>query len=116
MIATLNLTKDNVYVMENGKLPLRQDFDKELLTGLARGMIVSKKGFNMLPNSIKKEVHCPLGIARDPNFPVTIKEIDALADIIIVVRSVEIGRGKEFRFTNFNLMLRQRDIELWVRK
>jgi len=113
MIATLLLTKDNVYVGETGKLPMRPEFDKDLLTGLAKGLAVSKAGYDMLPNSIKREVFCD---QREPTFPVTVKEIDALADIILVVRSNELCRGKEFRFDNFELMLRQRDIELWRRK
>ena len=115
MIATLNLTRDNVYVMENGDLPSRQMYDKDLLTGLAKGLTVSKAGYDMLPKSIKKEVY-HFNTTQEPQFPVTIKEIDALADIIIVVWSNEIGRGKEFRFDSFELMLKQRDISLYRRK
>jgi len=113
MIATLLLTKDNVYVKEDGSLPMRPKFDKALLTGLVRGLSVSKNGYDMLPNSIKKEVFSD---TRQPTFPITIPEISGLADILIVVRSNELCRGKEFRFDNFELLLRQRDIELYIRK
>ena len=117
MIATILLTKDDQYLIE-GRLPTRPDYDKDLLTGLARGMIVSKKGFDMVPNSIKREVHCPVGISKEPNFPITIPEISGLADILLVVRSLEIGGSdsKVFRFDNFELLLKQREIELWKRK
>jgi len=117
MIATILLTKDDQYLVK-GRLPRRPDYDKELLTGLAVGMIVSKAGFDMLPNSIKREVHCPVGMSKEPNFPITIKEIDGLADILLVVRSLEISGSdsKVFRFDNFELLLKQREIELWKRK
>jgi len=113
MIATLNLTRDNVYCMENGDLPSRQMYDKDLLTGLAKGLTVSKKAYDMLPNSIKKEVFQD---GREPTFPCTIPEISYLADIIIVVWSNEIGRGKTFRFDNFEPLLKQRDISIYIRK
>ena len=82
MIASLLLTKDNVYVKEDGTLPLRPDFDKDLLTGLAKGLTVSKKGYEMLPNSIKKEVFCYSGNVVQPQYPVTIPEIEEWADIL----------------------------------
>ena len=115
MIASLLLTKNNVYVKEDGTLPLRPDFDKDLLTGLAKGLTVSKAGYDMLPKSIKKEVY-HFQTNQQPAFPVTINEIDALADILIVVWSNEIGRGKVFRFDNFEPLLKQRDISLYIRK
>ena len=114
MIASIILTRDNVYVSEDGKLPSRRgvDFDKELLTGLARGNTVSKKGYMMLPNSIKKEVHCD---GRELTYPVTVPEIDAFADILLVVWSRELIRGKSFRFDNFELLKDQRDISIYKR-
>jgi len=117
MITTLLLTKNDQYLIE-GRLPKRPDFDKDLLAGLAKGLTVSKKGYDMLPNSIKKEVHCPIGISKEPNFPITIPEISGLADILLVVRSLEIGGSdsKVFRFDNFELLLKQRDIEIYMRK
>ena len=117
MIATILLTKDNQYLIE-GRLPKRPDFDKDLLTGLAKGLTVSKKGYAMLPNSIKREVFNPNRNVAQPQYPVTIPEIDGLSDILLVVRSLEIGGSdsKVFRLDNFELMLKQRDIELWIRK
>ena len=114
MIATLLLTKDNVYVSEDGKLPVRPKFDKDLLTGLAKGLVVSKAGYDMLPSSIKSEVFCD---QRESTFPVTIKEIDGLTDLLIVSRSDEyIVEGKEFRLDNFTLLVKQPSIEIYKRR
>ncbi len=114
MIGSLILTRDNVYVSEEGKTPSRKgvEFDKELLTGLVRGCCVSKKGYMMLPNSIKSEVHCD---GRELTYPITVPEIEAFADILIVVWSNELVRGKSFRFTNFELLKDQRDISIYKR-
>ena len=116
MIATLLLTKDDQYLIE-GRLPKRPDFDKELLAGLAKGLTVSASGYKMLPPSMKKDVFSPIGNRVVPTYPVTIPEIDGLSDILLVVRSLEIGssNSKVFRFDNFELMLKQREIELWKR-
>ena len=119
MVASIILTRDFVYVSDEGKLPSRKgvDFDKDLLTNLVRGNVVSKKGYAMLPPSIKENVFNTSGSVVQPQFPVTIPEIAAVSDILLVVRSSELGGGdsKVFRFDNFKLMLKQRDIELWER-
>ena len=116
MISTILLTKDDQYLID-GRLPSRPSFDKGLLTGLAKGLTVSKKGYEMLPPSIKENVFNTSGSVAQPQFPVTIPEIAAVSDILLVVRSSELGGGdsKVFRFDNFKLMLKQRDIELWER-
>jgi hypothetical protein len=47
--------------------------------------------------------------------PIGIKEIDALADILIVIRSNSICDGKKFRFDNFDRLAVSGDIEIWKR-
>ena len=113
MISTILLTQENVYVKEDGTLPSRPSHDKSILSNMLKGHTVTKKGFAMLPNSMKKDVFCD---ERSPSFPVTVPEIEALSDIILVVRSIELCRGKVFRLDSFELLLKNRDIELWIRK
>ena len=116
MIASLILTKDNMYVDSEGNLPSRScvKFDKDLLKGMVKGLNVSKKGFATLPNSIKSEVFCD---GREPTAAITIPEISALSDILLVVKSCEVfTSGKVFRLDNFELIYKSKDVDLYKRK
>lgn len=108
-VGTILLTKDNVYIRDDGKLPLRPDFDKELLMDICRGGRVSAYGYVMLPLSIREVVELDDKVY---NVPITIREL-AEADLLIVSRSHELCRGKEFRLNKHKLILRDRKIELW---
>lgn len=111
LVGTILLTKDNVYVREDGKLPMRPEYDKQLLLDLCTGNRVSDKAYLMLPPSIRAVVEIDNKV---PSVPITIKEL-AEADLLIVSRSLELCRGKEFRLDKFKLVLRDRKIELWRR-
>jgi len=110
IVGTILLTKDNVYVKDDGSLPIRPAWDKELLKGLIDGGRVSDKAYAMLPPSMRKLVEVDTKL---PNIPITIKEL-ANADLLIVSRSLELCRGKKFRFENFRLLLKDRKVELWI--
>ena len=111
LVGTILLTKDNVYVRDDGRLPMRPEHDKQFLKDLCTGGRVSDKAYMMLPLSIREVVEIDNKV---PSVPITIKEL-AEADLLIVSRSYELCRGKEFRLDKFRLILRDRKIELWKR-
>ena len=114
IVATLLVDEDDIYVYNDGKLPARPKWDKELLSTFAEGNLVSEAGWQMLPKSIQMKTNVTHG---EPTFPVTIPEIDGLADIIIVTRTYSKRQsGKKFRFTKFRRIVKQWGIEIWKRK
>ena len=110
MVGTILLTQDNKYTNKDGNIPSRPFFDKELLGVLCKSGSVSNKGYALLPPSLKK-VTLP---STNFDIPITIREL-AEADILIVVRSVELvgAMGKEFRLDKHKLIIKQRAIEIW---
>ena len=115
IVGTILLDADDCYTYDNGELPNRPTFDKELLTFLVKGKAVSHKGYRMLPMSIKKVISEIT--SKEPEFPVTIPEIDGLSDLLIVSRGNKNGEnGKKFRFDKFKLITTQREIEIWKRR
>jgi hypothetical protein len=114
MTACILLTQDNKYVKTDGTLPARPDFDKALLEAFCKNQIVSNDAYKILPPSIKNVV-AGHGIHYD--MPICIQEI-ALADILIIVRSLELvdSSAKEFRLDNFECIVKDRKIEIWSKK
>ena len=112
--ATILLDEKDHYVYDDGNLPIRPDFDKELLKDIYKNETVTEKGYNMLPPSIQKIVD----ITQDePTAPVTVPEINALADILLVIRGKHRCRsGKVFRFDNFTPILKEGNIEIFRRR
>ena len=114
IVSCILLSPDNVYVDQFDSLPDRPDFDKELLTTLCRNMVVSSKGYEMLPPSIRALViENP---SREPEIGITIDEIDALTDLLIVVRSKTRIDGRRFRLDRFEPIVIDTKIEIWKRK
>lgn len=112
VVGTILLTKADKYVDASGNLPKRPSFDKVLLTSLCKNQRVSDEGYSMLPLSIQKIVTVDSTITM----PITIAEI-AKSDLLIVSRSQEeINAGKVFRFDNFKCLVKDRKVELWIRK
>jgi hypothetical protein len=114
MISTILLSQNDCYVSEDGKLPKRPIFDKELLNAFVKNQKVSKKGLNSLPPSMQKN----LTIVENENITIgiTIPEI-ASSNVIIIIRSDEIlENGKIFRLDNFNLLVKTNKIEIWIKK
>lgn len=111
IVGTILLTKDYKYVTDDGKLPKRPRYDKELLAGIIAGGKVSDAGYNMLPLSLQKLVT----VSTVPNTPITIQEL-AKSDLLIVSKSLDsFEGGKVFRLDNFKLLLKDRKVELWMR-
>ena len=116
IVGTILLTSDRQYVVgPESTLPARGSWDKELLTTLAKGNLVSEKGYKMLPPSIRQLVSVTAG---EPSFPVTIPEIGALSDILIVSHSNEISPvGKVFDLDrSFKLLTVGKKTSIWRRK
>jgi len=114
---TILLDRRDHYVDDEGNLPERPVGDKEWLSALVKGAIISIEAGEMLPPSIRG-LAVAITCRVEPTCPITIPEIDALSDILIVVRSsdVTIMSGKVFKFHNFNLILTSKEIEIWCRK
>ena len=105
-VGTILLNKSNEYVNQNMELPKRPRNDKELLTGMCRGQIVSEEAYAKLPLSIQKVVM----VGDEPTIPIGIKELDE-AEILLVNRSTDTGGfGEEFRLDNFKYLGK---VELW---
>lgn len=115
IVSTLLLDQNNCYVNDKGELPRRPAFDKELLQTLCTGQTISNHAAVMLPPSILDVVgHISSG---QPTIGITIPEIDALTDLLLVTRSsCAVKEGKTFRMDNFKLITEQGEIEIWKRK
>lgn len=115
MVNTILLSKDGNYVGPNGELPTRPDYDKELLKAFCANQIVSERGINGLPPSMRKLVRVR---KEDENLTlaVTIPEISEYSDVLIVSRSKEnLEGGKLFRLDNFKCLTKQGQLEIWIK-
>ena len=114
MTSTILLDPNDRYVDNNGKLPTRPFFDKELLHALSYNTCVSKSGYKMLPPSIRKNVYIN---NNNITCAITINEIANLSNVLIVVRSNKnLLNGKKFRLNNFKNLIIKKNIEIWIRK
>ena len=110
----LLLTEDNMYVDDRGNLPHRPMYDKDLLRTLVDLNTITHRGFNLLPKSIQKVATIS---NVNPTLALTIQEVDALADFLIIVRSARRVRGgKKFRLDKFEQIAAPGQIEIWKRK
>jgi hypothetical protein len=112
VIGTILLSKDGKYIDEDGKLPNRPAYDKDMLKALVANQTVSIHGYNMLPPSIRSTCE------KSYNYtvPITIKEL-AKCDMLLVNRSDNtLNGGKVFRLDNFKCIVKEHRIELWVLK
>lgn len=114
IFGTILLSNNNRYVDADGKLPERPKGDKQLLKTLVENNLVSQDGYNMLPPSMQKIATITHG---EPTLPVTIREINGLSDLLLVVRSyIVIPGGKEFRMDNFELISTSGQYSIYKRK
>ncbi len=116
IVATILLDQDDNYLCGD-KLPCnRPKGDKQFLKAMVSDETVSKEGYSLLPPSLQNIVGDHTN-AVEP-YPITIPEISALTDILIVIRanSLCVITGKRFRFTNFVKLISSGDIEIWRRK
>jgi len=112
--ATLLLDENDHYVYDNGNLPNRTQWDKKLLSNIINKELVTNAGMELLPPSLQEKVRLTQGV---PTVPITVPEIEALADILIITRVASTGQpGKKFRLDNFIPILKEQRIEVWRRK
>jgi len=113
MIATILLDENDCYVYDHDVLPKRTTWDKELLKAFITDENLSHKGYAMLPPSLQHKV----GITSVKPYPITVPEIDELADILIITRGKSGGlSGKRFRLNKFIAILKTEGLEIWHRK
>ena len=116
MINTILLSKEGNYVGPKGELPSRPSYDKELLKAFCQNQIVSEKGMNGLPPSMRKVVKLQSINDEEITMAVTIPEIAQFSDVLLVSRSEEeLKDGKEFRLENFRCLTAQGQIEIWIK-
>ena len=115
IVATILLSSDDKYADKNGNMTIRRaSFDKNFLSAMISGELLSPAGYRMLPPSMQKLCH--VNDIVEP-YPVTVPELDALTDILIVVRSSDvIPDGKTFRMDKFELLVKQASLEIWKRR
>ncbi len=113
IVSTILLDEKNTYVYEDGSLPIRTQWDKELLSTFLLDENVSGEGFRMLPDSLGRKV---AGITPGEPYPITVPEIDGLTDILLVTRGQSKAKpGKKFRFDKFTCILKEQRLEIWKR-
>ena len=92
------LDKDNCYTYEDGKLPIRPSFDKELLKNLVKENIITLAGYSMLPKSIQDVAT----VGAQPTLAITIKEIANSHTLIVIKGGVRYTKCKgTFRLDKF---------------
>lgn len=120
MVNTILLSKNGCYVDNNGKLPKRPSFDKELLSAFCQDQTVSHNGYLGLPPSMRKKVKVPSDLMTrkcEITMAVTIPEISELSGVLLVIRSTEdIQDGKQFRLDKFKCLVKNGELEIWVKK
>ena len=108
------LSQDGKYLDDRNQLPHRCSWDKELLTHLVSVNLISKYGYDLLPPSIKDVAKITNG---EPELALTIQELNALPDTLIVVRSARmVSGGKVFRMDNYEPILTEQRIEIWKKR
>jgi len=112
-VGLILLTENNVYVSNEGNLPKRPPFDKALLKSIVSGEKVSLQGYETLPPSIQAIIAQGPAQGGD-TFPITIPEIGTVKLLIISRSNVEM-EGKQFRMDNFRRLVKQDQLELWIR-
>ena len=99
LVGTILLDLNDKYIDCDNALPVRPDFDKELLKSVVSKGFVSMRGLAILPPSIQREANYKT--SEVPNIAVNISELGR-ADILIVSRSPKVLKGgKRFRLDKF---------------
>ena len=114
-IATLLVDTNDVYSYD-GILPMRSTWDKELLKAFIKCNTISVNAVSILPPSLAKVAKVT---GKEPTMALKVKEIDALADIIIVTRVPKRSGykgGERFRFDKFEPVVKTDTLEIWRRK
>lgn len=114
ILGTILLDTEDNYISFDGKLPKRPQYDKELLATLVAKNTISKEGYNLLPKSMREVATVT---EKEPTLPITIVEIDALTDLLLVSRSYSnVKLGKKFRLNKFEQIAKSGRFEIYKRK
>ena len=116
IFSTILLSADGCYLCDN-ELPSRIKGDKQFLRAMLTDEIISVRAYKLLPKSIRSVVKSVTN-ETEPTTGVSIDEIDALTDILIVIRSGKKCEGdcKKFRMDKFELLIRSGQIEIYQRR
>ena len=118
IVGLLLLDQNDCYVRENGRLPKRPSFDKNLLLGICQNQqpLVSDNTKKDLPESMLNALDMTnfLG-ASNKDLALSPDKIDESAHLLIITRGSEEGTGKKFRFDKFKRLVKMYDLEIWVR-
>jgi hypothetical protein len=123
-LSVVLLSSDGFYVGPNDELPVRPEFDKDLLTALARGsqILCSKATLLQLPKSFKR---ISKTITTNPsdswNLNFGIATFTALSDVFLIIHSQEPLRdGKKFKIdwlkANYTNKYTSPEISIWLLK
>ena len=118
IVGMLLLDQDDCYVRDNGDLPKRPTFDKNLLLGLAQNQvpICSENTARDLPPSLKALMMGGSAVSNKGDLALSPDKIDEQAHLLIISRNHESGiGGKKFRFDKFKRVVSMHSLELWVR-
>ena len=115
-IGLMLLSSDGFYIDNLGKLPKRPSWDKEFITKLIKGkrVLCSKATLDTLPKSILDAAYFTTNpdVEYDINFGIDTFKIKP--DLLIVTRSNhELGQGKLFRLSDYNLVLNRNGLEIY---
>ena len=115
IIGTILLSQNDCFVDDRKNLPQgRPQWDKELLKTYVSLNTISREGYKLLPPSIQAVAKVT---RKEPELAITIQELDALPDILYVVRSSRMTHGgKKFRLDNYEPILKELRFEVWKRK
>lgn len=115
MVNTILLDLNDNYVDANGNLPERPVYDKELLKAFASNQVVTQKGYDSLPPSMRKLLVVTKDV-KEITMAVTIPEISKYSDLLVVNRSTKaLVNGKRFRLDGFKLLTKQGQLELYTK-
>ncbi len=117
-VGIILLSQDNYYLDRRGNLPLRPEFDKELLVALCKlqTFTCGSNTFKSLPESILKNAHYTKGSDYDVNLGV-VTLVDNPPHLLIVSRSDQyIHGGKHFSLKDYKRYFDSPKLELWIKK
>ena len=118
IIGMLLLDQDDVYAREDGKLPLRPSFDKQLLVGACENQnaLCSSSTAEHLPPSVTSILKGLNNKMYTEDIALSPDMIDQHAHLLIITRNLEEGiGGKKFRFDKFKRLVKMYDLEIWGR-
>lgn len=117
-VGIILLSSNNYYIDENGMLPKRPKWDKQLLLGIIKNkrVLCSSNVLNTLPKSILDSAYFTTNPNADYDINFGIDTFrSARPDLLIVVRSSSsLENGKKFDLSNFQQLVATTNLELYI--